>query len=180
MHMSSLRMQGLWIVPVGLGLAMLAALPAGARTDYPIAEGFLGYSRLNVDGGPSWQNANGFQASGTYNLHNNLGIVGDFGAQFRSAKSVPDFRESYTVLFGPRLSTRGSKTTGFVHGLLGTMTAQGGTSDGTGLAMGFGGGMEVKAGDRYSVRPFQVDYIPRRFNHQWDQSIRVGVGIAFR
>lgn len=162
-------------------LAVLTGLPAYAQYEYPRAVGFLGYSFNSVDGLAERQNANGFLADGAFNFHKNVGIAGNFGGQFRSTGRTAKIQEAYQYLVGPRFYARGYRTTAFAHALFGGMKLTGGGPDnGTGFAMGFGGGLEIDAGNRFSVRAFQVDYIPRRFDDRWGHNIRVGVGLVIR
>ncbi len=52
------------------------------------------------------------------------------------------------------------------------------TSD-TGVAGAFGGGLDIKAGDRISIRAFQVDYNPIRISGSTSNNVRFGAGIVF-
>jgi len=171
-------------VCVWLGATLLLGLPAGAQEVIPTAEGFVGYSLGLTDsrqpsGQKSRQLAHGFLASGGMNLNRTLGIVGELGAQFRSATPASLLQESIQYRFGPRLHFRsGDGVTGFVHGMLGGVTVRGGLDDGTGFTVGAGGGLEVPATDRFSVRVFQFDYIPRHINGAWRQGFRLGTGLV--
>ena len=49
----------------------------------------------------------------------------------------------------------------------------------TGVAGIFGGGIDIRAGDRIDVRIIQVDYIPARLFGSSDRNVRVGLGLAF-
>lgn len=49
----------------------------------------------------------------------------------------------------------------------------------TGFAAAIGGGLDVKATERFSIRAIQVDYNPNRFNGSFDHNFRIGVGVVF-
>jgi opacity protein-like surface antigen len=108
---------------------------------------------------------------------------------------------SLVFLFGPRLSSRSDEINFFVHALaggihkkvestgsLGTDTPSvSGTiaSSSTDFALGFGGGVDLKAVKHVSVRLFQFDYIPARVasdsssdGHQWSHNYRLQAGIV--
>jgi hypothetical protein len=171
-------------VCVWLGAMLLLGLPASAQEVIPTAEGFVGYSLGMMDSRQpgdrkSRHVANGFLASGSANLNRTLGLVGEIGAQFRSASASSALQEAVQYRFGPRLNLRsGDGVTGFVHGMIGGMTVRGGLDDGTAFTVGAGGGLEVPATDRFSVRIFQFDYIPRRVSGDWRQGFRFGSGLV--
>ena len=48
----------------------------------------------------------------------------------------------------------------------------------TGFAAAFGGGIDIKATDRFSVRAIQVDYNPTHLNGFTQDNIRFGVGVV--
>jgi opacity protein-like surface antigen len=49
----------------------------------------------------------------------------------------------------------------------------------TGFAAAIGGGLDIKATERFSIRAFQVDYNPTRLNDSMQHNFRFGVGIVF-
>ncbi|MDQ4123666.1 MAG: outer membrane beta-barrel protein [Acidobacteriota bacterium] len=49
----------------------------------------------------------------------------------------------------------------------------------TGFAASLGGGLDVKATDRISVRAFQVDYNPTRLAGSTQHNFRFGIGVVF-
>ncbi len=48
-----------------------------------------------------------------------------------------------------------------------------------GLAMAFGGGLDVKLSDKVDFRPVQIDYNPIRLNGSFDHNVRFGIGFVF-
>ncbi len=53
------------------------------------------------------------------------------------------------------------------------------TASGTGFAGAFGGGLDIRVGDRFQVRAFQVDYNPVRIEGNTQHNVRFGAGIVF-
>jgi hypothetical protein len=49
----------------------------------------------------------------------------------------------------------------------------------TGLAGAFGGGLDVRVGNRVDIRVIQVDYNPIRIDGSVDHNLRIGAGINF-
>ena len=149
----------------------------GQAQEYPTSEIFGGFSYLNTGDG-SRESLFGWQSSVTGNFSRTVGLTADFGGQYRSRFGTT--LQGYEVLFGPRFTKRGERFTGFVHALFGVEHARAAGISDTGLAMGFGGGLDVNASDRIAIRVFQVDYIPNRFSGSWFHDARVGVGVVFK
>lgn len=62
----------------------------------------------------------------------------------------------------------------------GTVCPTFGDSDSnTGLAAAFGGGLDIRATDKISIRAFQVDYNPIRIDGGTGHNFRFGAGIVF-
>jgi hypothetical protein len=161
-------------------LTALLAVPAMGADEYPKAEIFGGFSYLNIDATAlefGRQNALGFQASVAGNFHKNLGIVGDFGGQFKSVEGTT--AHAYEYLFGPQYAYRTEKSTVFLHGLIGGVTVGGGGESYNGYALGIGGGVDVKISDHLAFRVMQVDYLPTHIGGIWEHNFRLGVGIVF-
>lgn len=49
----------------------------------------------------------------------------------------------------------------------------------TGFAAAIGGGIDIRATDRFSIRAIQVDYNPTRFNGSIQNNFRFGFGVVF-
>ncbi len=116
----------------------------------------------------------GWQAGVTGNVNSTLGIVGDFAGQYK------DSEHYYEYLGGPRFHARREKTTIFGHALFGGLTAGSVASSVSGFTMGYGGGVDVVANDKTSVRLIQFDWLPTRIGGVWDKNtIRFGFGLVF-
>ncbi|HEX8185289.1 MAG TPA: outer membrane beta-barrel protein [Blastocatellia bacterium] len=182
-------------------MLFIAAIPAHAQGNYPVAEIFGGYSYLSFDTGAGFgedigdffDNREGFHGVGfsvAGNLSRHFGIVGDFSYHRKTQDiGITDLKTNkYYFLFGPRVYARGHSVTGFAHALVGgTRTKL--TSDDfqgadlgsrTDFALGFGGGVDVNVTDSIGIRLFQLDYIPVRTEGSWFHDLRAQVGITFR
>ena len=53
------------------------------------------------------------------------------------------------------------------------------TETATGLAGAFGGGLDIRAGDRLDIRVIQIDYNPTRLFDSTQHNFRIGVGLVF-
>jgi opacity protein-like surface antigen len=179
----------------------IAAIPAHAQGNYPVAEIFGGYSYLSFDTGADtdediedfFDNREGFHGVGfsiAGNFSKHFGIVGDFSYHRKSNDSIiGDLKTNkYYFLFGPRVYARGDTVTGFAHALVGgTRTKL--TSDDfdddflgsrTDFALGFGGGVDINVTNSVGIRILQVDYIPVRTDGNWFHDLRFQAGITFR
>lgn len=173
-----------------------------AQDKHPAAEIFGGYSYLNFqvklgfDPTPvDRQSAHGVGINAAVNLSNHLGIVGDFSYNSKGV-SVPSVFGSNKInvqhtyfLFGPRLSFRGERATGFLQTLVGGAHIRdefGSIHRTTDLALAIGGGVDLKISKRLAIRALQLDYLPSRrrlpFTNEkdWLQNLRAQFGIVFR
>lgn len=178
------------------------SLPVKAQDSYPSAEIFGGYSYLAVDTGGvdldgdddfefgDRESFHGFGFSVAGNISSSVGIVGDFSY---NRKSVDVFGEeadlsAFIFLFGPRFTARGDSVDGFVHAMIGaarqkvSTTFQGFDFDisETDLALGFGGGIDIRATDSIGIRLLQLDYIPVKGEDNWSHNFRAQIGIVFK
>ena len=166
-----MKKQMLMLFPIFI----LVSVSARAQDGFPKAEVFGGHSALSSDSGRGRVESFGFQASVAGNFHRSVGIVGDFGGQYRNSAHI------YEYLLGPRFSVRRSKGTVFVHALFGGVTAGRGNGSDSAFAMGFGGGIDVNVNNHFAVRGIQFDWTPIHGAGAWDmKSIRLGLGIVIK
>jgi hypothetical protein len=174
---------------IGIVLLICFTVPAWAA-DFPKAEVFGGFSVLSLKIDENRETPLGWQASIAGNPSKVFGIVGDFGGQYKTVTfgsgtgAVSAKVKIHEYLFGPQFSARTDKVTAFAHALYGGVhfTAEGLDSEND-FAMGYGGGLDVKAG-KASIRVVQVDWIPVRTTDNgvkhWEKSpVRFGFGFVF-
>jgi len=139
-----------------------------------------GYSFLRL-GGSGGESQHGGTISIAGNVNNWFGIVGDFGA-YHSAPLGASLN-TYTFLFGPRVSLRAGKVTPFVQTLFGgahmNASAYGISAGLTPFAMSAGGGVDLRLSQHIALRP-QVDYIALRSSGQTLNAGRASMGLVFR
>jgi hypothetical protein len=160
---------------------LLMSVPGWAQESYPKAEVFGGFSMTSMAGGtPSVRNSfYGWQGAINGNFHRNIGIVGDFGGQYKSIAGVGI--SNYQYLFGPQISVRGEKVTPFVHALFGGYRTSALGVSSTNLGLGMGGGLDLNISDRVALRVPQFDWTPIRAGGVWSTNvIRVGFGLVFK
>jgi hypothetical protein len=149
---------------------------------------------------------NGVNVSGVYNFSKYIGVKGDFSTHY---KNLTDTIGSVTVGTTPPVPPRTIKvgasvqnylagvqfkdnsTEGrvkpFAHALVGVGRVKArasfsGTSVSqaeTGLALAFGGGIDVRVNKRVSIRVIQADYNPIRIDGETSNNVRLGFGIVF-
>jgi hypothetical protein len=149
---------------------------------------------------------NGVNVSGVYNFSKYVGVKGDFSTHH---KTLVDTIGSVTIgtLPPPRPLTidigasvqnylagvqfKDNSTEGrvkpFAHALVGVgrVKARASFSGSTvsesrnGLAMAFGGGIDVRVNKRVSIRVIQADYNPIRIEGETSNGVRLGIGIVF-
>jgi len=166
-------------VLVAIVLCCFFAIPLTAQ-DYPRAEVYGGYQLLldddfldqdwNFDQGTY---LHGFAAAAEINVKSFFSIVGEVGY---GKTSFSDYFGSYdrqqtTLLVGPRFGHRGGRARIFGHVLIGFNHEKGGYESSTysqnikmtNFATALGGGLDISAGSRISIRPFQLDVVSTRY-----------------
>jgi hypothetical protein len=143
----------------------------------PLAEVFGGvsYFRAGVTEG---SNLAGWQAAVDYNLSKHVGVVLDFGGQYKSVAGTT--LSLYQYMFGPRFKHRSGHVTIFMHGLVGGDAAHVPGSTQGAFAAGLGGGLDVNVGSLVAIRVFQMDWIHDHTGGVWTRNLRGAVGVVFR
>jgi hypothetical protein len=181
--------------------SLLFVIPVHAQSDYPKAEVYVGYSHFSFDinvnnpfdtgDNPFIEQREGLHGVGfsvAGNLSRNFGVVGDFSYHRKEFEVFgPNIKFStFNFLFGPRFTARGSRVEGFAHALVGGISRRVEDFDSdVDLALGAGGGVDVKLGRNFAIRAVQLDYIPFRDRNlftgdkEWRHNLRVGAGITF-
>jgi hypothetical protein len=167
-----------------IGFALLFgmfSLAAFAQENAPKAEFFGGYQYTRFDGG---LNANGWDTALTGNLNRWFGVTGDFSGAYKTQNGVSF--NNYTYTFGPVVSLRQNRTfTPFAHFLAGgfhsSASFAGASGSGNGLAMMFGGGVDVTATRHIGIRALQFDWLSLHANGNSDNNnMRISTGLLIR
>jgi hypothetical protein len=199
-----ISLQAIGLLAAGLFLS----IPSFAQeVNYPKAEVFGGFSISSAAVSSSSTDPTtglttttslresfmGWQASINGNVTHHLGIVGDFGGQYKTVAGIP--LNSYQFLFGPRVMFRGPRITPFVHAMFGGVKEGAGSTtltilgtsvttpavSSTGLGMAMGGGLDVNVSDRFALRVPQFDWTPMHIGGVWEKNvIRIGIGLVIK
>lgn len=151
----------------------------------------------------------GFEVAATANVTRYIGFKFDFSGHFKSrdvpfgtiASGVDIESRVYNFLGGVQIKNNSSDATfkPFAHALAGGGHVRARvdinndvciaifpspcpgdfTESETGFAGAFGGGLDIRAGDKFDIRVIQVDYNPMRISGQTLHNFRFGVGIVF-
>ena len=151
----------------------------------------------------------GFNTSITGNVSRYFGLKFDFSGHFKSqtspfgplANGIDIDSRLYNFLGGVQVKDNSSESTfkPFAHALVGAAHLRNRvninndvciaivpspcppdfTEKDTGFAGAFGGGIDIRASNRFDIRLIQIDYNPMRLFNGKQHSIRVGVGIVF-
>jgi len=190
---------------LAIGLLLLSIPSFAQEVNYPKAEVFGGFSISSaaisstdpVTGLTTSlrESFMGWQGSANLNVTHHLGIVGDFGGQYKTVAGIP--MNSYQFLFGPRIAFRGPRVTPFVHAMFGGvkegigsfsitdpitgLTISTPSVSSTGLGMAMGGGLDVNLSDRLALRVPQFDWTPMHVGGVWEKNvIRIGIGLVVK
>jgi hypothetical protein len=141
---------------------------------------------------------NGAMGEIVANVHRNVGLVANFSATFASTdffdrlsgRTFNAKLQRYTLLLGPRFNWRNSTPLiPFAHALFGATRYRArfpnndfscSSKDETAFAMGFGGGLDIRAGKHFDVRAAQVDYLPVFFSHKREDNVRFSAGLKIK
>jgi opacity protein-like surface antigen len=166
---------------------------AMAQDQVPKLELFGGFSYIRTAG---HSNINGWNAQAAVNVNKWIGFAADFAGHYQT-ESMDATRSSASLtsfMFGPQLSDRAGRVTGFAHALFGGAHAGEGllighgplASSATNFSMAFGGGVDANVNDSIAVRLFQADYLMVRANNpvsnqsEARNNFRLSVGVVFK
>ena len=171
--------------------------------EYPKNEFFVGYSHLSADVNsltpdPGREGLHGVNLEYTRNINSVVGITADFSGHVRRENLVTgagEFRhnsEQYNLLGGLQFKARNrSRATPFAHALFGGGLFRGFSAvllpssntyffdDAKSFAMAFGGGLDIRASRRVTVRAVQADYNPTFFGQGRQDNFRLSFGVVF-
>lgn len=158
------------LIGVAVLLCMVSAL--GMAQEPPRPEIYGGFQFTDTDGG--WHGSGWNTAANMY-ITRWLGGTADFSGVYGSGSS-----NLYTYTFGPVVSMHKSAVSPFAHALFGgAHTATGPLSD-SGMAMMFGGGVDLGK-HKFAFRAVQFDWMVLRFNGVSDKNnVRVNTGFLYR
>jgi len=176
-----------------LGIALIALGGTAVAQDFPKAELFGGYSYFRSAANANY---NGWHGQIAFNMNRWFGLAADFSGHYQTG-SEQVFRveaSNHAFLFGPQVTDRVGRLSGFAHVLFGgarvekgfRLSGSGIPADKTSFAMAFGGGIDAGVNDHISVRIFQADYMRMRVDSpstgdaRGINNFRLSVGVVFK
>jgi len=156
-----------------IGVLVLVCMVSlfGMAQEKPLPEVYGGYQFTSTDGG--WH-GNGWNGAANFYFTRWLGATGDFSGVYGSATNL------YTYTGGPVVSMHKDKLSPFAHALFGGAHAGSGSLGNSGMAMMFGGGLDI-GNQRMAVRAVQFDWLSLRFNSVSNHNnFRVTTGLMYR
>lgn len=155
-------------------VALLFILPSAAQ-DVPRFDVFGGYSYLHSDPGalPS-AHTSGWEASATWNWNHWLGLKADVDGHY-----CCDGQNMHDFLFGPEVTLHRGKVRPFLHVLGGVSVGRSDTFDQNVWAVAGGGGLDVRATDRISIRVAQADWLGTHYSDELRNHFRFSAGLVF-
>jgi len=148
---------------------MISALAMAGEAPRP--EIYGGYQFTSTDGG--WHGS-GLNTGANLYLTRWLAGTADFGSGFSSGSKL------YSYTFGPTISAQRKNFTPFAHALFGGAHASAGSIGTSGMAMMFGGGVDV-GNRKLALRAVQFDWLTLRFAGVTNKNnMRVTTGLLYR
>lgn len=167
-----------------VGALLLIGTSSWAQ-DIPKAEVFGGFSLLHVSDDDFKETPLGWQSEVTANITKMFGITGDVGGEYKTVDGTKI--KIHSFLGGPQITHRLDKASVFAHAIYGLThigLSQGSQSDSqNNFTMGYGGGIDVKASNKVSIRVIQFDWLPTKAPAEdgggWTKNItRFGFGVV--
>jgi hypothetical protein len=178
---------------LSLAIALIILGGTALAQDAPKAEIFGGFAYMRTAGNT---NVNGWNAQAAFNLNKWIGIAADFAGHYQTKADIPvrNSANIYSFMFGPQLSDRAGRITGFAHALFGgarvgqyfNLGKGGVATSGTNFVMAFGGGVDANVNDMIAVRVFQADFEkiradnPITGNSEGRNNFRLSFGLVFK
>jgi hypothetical protein len=163
-----------------VAVAVFSGATYAQGTVAPNTELYMGYQAVHSDARNFRLQdvAHGANVSATWFVSDDtettpVGFVLEGAGNFKNDESL------LTAMGGLVLKARSNKTfQPFVRGLAGVGRSSTGVAD-TGFSFALGGGLDVRAGAKISVRVFQGDYLQTRLFGDIQHSVRFGAGVVF-
>ena len=156
---------------IGIAVLVCAFATLVLAQETPKPEVYGGFQFTSTDGG--WHGS-GWNGAANFYVTRWLGATADFSGVYGSGSNL------YTYTFGPVVSARKHSVSPFAHALFGGAHAANGAFGDGGLAMMFGGGVDLGK-KRLAVRAFQFDWLLLRFGGVTDKNnVRVNTGLMYR
>jgi hypothetical protein len=157
--------------------------------DLPAYEVFTGYSYFRFVPKGSSADLHGWNIATAFNKNEKVAVVMDFTGNYGKYNDRFNRHDNraikvHSFLFGPKITFPQGRYSPFIQGLVGVyhLNRGGGTTRETENDFGsaFSFGMDIKANDKISVRPFQAEYVMVRSKGIRQSDMRVSSGVVFK
>ena len=134
-----------------------------------------------------YANMNGWEVSITENVKSWFGGTLDASGHYSSPAigAVTTNEQAHSLLYGPHFFHQGKKFRPFAHVLVGvthisaSVPSPGPSISNTSLAVGSGGGLDMRLFSRGSIRLFQAEYFNTNLEGDSRSHLRVSAGVVF-
>ena len=173
-------------------ILLMLAVPCLAQNNHPKAELFGGFSyvRIDADEGEN-RNLYGWNGAASFSVDRTYGFTIDASGHYQD--NVFQDSRVYSILAGPRFTSRNDDVTTFAHILFGgthhyhrfkSLTSRF-TTEGNAFVVAVGGGFDVNVTPHFGVRVIQAEYALTKFGDApsgkaLQHNARVGIGVVFR
>ena len=177
---------------VFVAMLLLGFCAVSTAQDVPQFEIFGGWNLILPEDNEAIDYFNGFEGTFVVNANEYAGaVIGVSGAYCSLTEGGEDLGtiSNYNVLFGPQIRIPvHERIVPFVRALFGVGMLrlpsdlegnEAGQLDDNGLAMAFGGGVDIRVSDMISIRPAQVEFLTWRLSGEYINATRFGAGIVF-
>jgi hypothetical protein len=160
------------LIGVAVLVCMVSMLSLAQETPKPEVYGGYQFTRMSENGVSG--HGNGWNSAANFYFTRWLGATGDFSGVYSSGASL------YTYTFGPTVSTHKQAFSPFAHALFGGAHAGAAGFGLDGMAMYFGGGLDLGK-QKLAVRAAQFDWMMLRSSGvTLKDNIRITTGLMYR
>ena len=167
---------------VFVAVLLLGFCAVSAAQDVPQFEVFGGWN-IVLPEGDEIDYLNGWEGTFGVNINEYASAVIDVGGVYYSGDGDMGSISLHSFMVGPQFKLPGTeKIVPFVRALFGGShldTADDLMND-NGLAMAFGGGVDINYNDMISIRPAQIEFVTNRFSGEFVNSARFAAGVVFK
>ncbi len=160
------------LIGVAVLLGLVSILSLAQETPKPEVYGGYQFTRISNNGVSG--TGNGWNSAANFYLTRWFGATGDFSGVYSSGASL------YTYTFGPTVSTHKQAFSPFAHALFGGAHAGAAGFGVDGMAMMFGGGVDVGK-QKLALRAVQFDWLMLHSSGiTLKDNVRVTTGLMYR
>jgi hypothetical protein len=160
------------LIGVAVLVCMVSMLGLAQETPKPEVYGGYQFTRMSENGASG--HASGWNSAANFYLTRWFGATGDFSGVYSNGASL------YTYTFGPTVSTHKQGVSPFAHALFGGAHAGAAGFGLNGMAMMFGGGIDLGK-QKLAFRAAQFDWLMLRSSGiTLKNNIRVTTGLMYR